>query len=114
MRIFLQFKSSTFSPAQTDVRKKFLSFIKKTFETSLSNVFKEIFSEKKFRPYVFSPFFGRKFKEGILGPELSFIFSSGNYEIISNFWNGILELKKKREDYIAIGENLYYLENTNL
>lgn len=114
MKILLEFKSSTISPDRTDVRKKFLSFIKKTFEASHSNVFKKIFSEKKFRPYVFSPFFGRKFKEGIVGPELSFIFSSGNNEIISYFWNGILELKKKKDDFIAISENLYYLENINL
>lgn len=114
MRIFLQFKSSTINPYQTDLRKKFLSFIKKIFEASLSNVYKEIFSEKKFRPYVFSPFFGRKFKEGVLGPEISFIFCTGSYDILSHFWNGLLELKRKKEDYIKIGESIYNLEYINL
>lgn len=91
-----------------------MSFIKKTFEKSLSNKFERIFPEKKTKPYVFSPFFGRKFKEGTIGPEISFIFSSGDFDIISYFWNGILELKKEKEDYIKIGENLYFLENINL
>lgn len=114
MRIFFHFKSSSLSIDNANIRKKFLSFIKKAFESSSSDIFCSIFKEKKFKPYVFSPFFGRKFKEGVVGPEISFIFCTGSYDILSHFWNGLLELKRKKEDYIKIGESIYNLEYINL
>jgi len=96
------------------VRERFISFLKKAFQSASEERYKNLFSAKKVRPYVYAPFFGSEFEKSRIGPDLSFIFSSGDYEIISTFWNGIIILKERRSDYIEINGKKFILKNINL
>jgi len=91
----------------------FISLIKKTFQNSDEKIYDKLFINKKTKPYVFSPYLGRNFKEKI-GPNISIIFSSGDYEIISSFWNGILALKNKGEDFISINGRKFFLKDIKI
>lgn len=110
MRISIHFKSEKEVSFPQNIRNFFISFIKKTFENSDPILYRTLFEDKKVKPYVFSPFFGEEFDKGKIGKNISFIFSSGDFEIISKFWNGLLSLKEKKLDFLEInGErfNLY-------
>ena len=109
MRFKIIFEGSCSIQNVDEIRKSFISFLKKTFERASEEKFNYLFSSKKLKPYVYSPFFGEKFNEDRIGPQISFIFSSGDNEIISLFWNGILQLKKEGQDDIILGGERFVL-----
>jgi CRISPR-associated endoribonuclease Cas6 len=113
MRFKLYFKGETCDYTD-EIRRKFISFIKKVFKNHSEAIYHLIFSSKKVRPYVYSPFFGKDFEEKKIGPEISFIFSSGDYQITSSFWNGLLTLKEKKAHYLKINEKKFILNNIQL
>ncbi len=110
---FISDKKIQFSK-DINIRSVFISFIKKTFENENKLLYNSLFSIKKARPYVFSPYFGEGFKEKEIGKEISFIFSSGDFSIFSAFWNGLLALKEKGLDYIKIKENKFSVQDITL
>jgi len=114
MRFKLIFEGEKVSFQKEEIRKNFISFLKKTFEKASKEKYNLLFSSKRLKPYVYSPFFGKKFEENIIGPQLSFIFSSGDNEIISIFWNGILQLKKEKEDNIILNGKKFFLQDIKL
>ena len=82
-----------------DYRRAFLSFIKKAF--SQTPYMEDIFQEKKAREFVFSAFLGKGMKADgeklEVSPPFELYFSSGAPFIVSAFYNGVMELKKKGE-----------------
>lgn len=101
MRIKVCFESQSKLKLVKDYRRLFLSFLKKVFETV---GFLKIFETKKYRPYTFSVWLGKNFKidEKVhTDTKISLLFSSGEPEIITHFYNGVLRLKKDR--YKPIG-----------
>ncbi|MCM8786413.1 MAG: CRISPR-associated endoribonuclease Cas6 [Candidatus Omnitrophica bacterium] len=111
MRILLNFTSQTERDLTKNIRSSFISFIKKTFEVSNQSFYKSLFEFKKSKPYVFSPYFGEEFEKGKIGKAISIIFSSGDFSVISYFWNGLLALKENKNDFIRIEKNDFHLEN---
>jgi len=114
MRFKLIFEGEKIYFKNEDIRSNFISFLKKTFQKSSEEKYNSLFTTKKLKPYVFSPFLGEKFKENIIGPQISFIFSSGDNEIITIFWNGILQLKKEKQDNIILNNKKFYLKDIKL
>ena len=104
MQIKVFFESQSKLNLVKDYRRYFLSFLKKTFEKV---GFLKIFEIKEYRPYTFSVWLGENFKideEVSTDTKISLLFSSGDLEIITHFYNGVLRLKKER--YKLIGELL--------
>ncbi|MCM8806527.1 MAG: CRISPR-associated endoribonuclease Cas6 [Candidatus Omnitrophica bacterium] len=114
MRFLVKFLSEKEVLLPLNIRSFFISFIKKTFESEDKNFYRILFENKKAKPYVFSPFFGKEFEKGKVGKDISFIFSSGDFKVISNFWNGLIILKKKKEDFIEIKNEKFYLRDIKL
>ncbi|MGC9031752.1 MAG: hypothetical protein ACP5H7_03260, partial [Minisyncoccia bacterium] len=114
MRFHIQFFSEKEVQIPKNIRNFFISFIKKIFERSDKILYHSLFNSKRAKPYVFSPYLGRKFEEKIADRNVSFIFSSGDYSIISNFWNGLLTLKKEKEDYIGINGEKFYVSSIKI
>lgn len=115
MRFSLIFKGSSIEIEKNkDIRKYLISFLKKIFSSASQSKYEELFSTKKTKPYVYSPFLGSKWDKGILGPDISIIFSSGDISIISYFWNGILSLQKDRKTFIEIEGEKFILDNIKL
>jgi len=96
MRIKVIFESKKNFSLNKDYRRYFISFLKRVFEeTNL----KEIYQRKEYRPFTFSAWLGENFKieeEIIIGKNLSFLFSSGDPVIITNFYNGVMKLKREK------------------
>ncbi|MFZ8803154.1 MAG: hypothetical protein ACO2PO_09250, partial [Candidatus Calescibacterium sp.] len=91
-KLYFEGRESCYDDGKT--RERFISFLKKTFEHSDFEYYKALYTKKSWKPYVFSPFFGKDFaKYGKIGPRISMIFSSGDKEALINFWNGIFKLK---------------------
>lgn len=110
MRIKIDFEIRN-SPLKfkRDYRRYFISFIKKVYSHS---ILKRIHLKKEYRPYTFSVWFGKNWEmdENHIQVEknLSLIFSSGDPEVITNFYNGAIELKKKDEPSLSFkGASLY-------
>ncbi|MCM8830435.1 MAG: hypothetical protein NC824_05500, partial [Candidatus Omnitrophica bacterium] len=115
MRFFLTFKGSSIKIEKNkDIRKHFISFLKKIFSAASKSKYEELFGTKKTKPYVFSPFLGSEWDKGILGPHISIIFSSGDISVISHFWNGILELQQSDNSYVEIKKEKFILENIKI
>ncbi|MEN3045123.1 MAG: hypothetical protein ABDH37_07930 [Candidatus Hydrothermales bacterium] len=84
-----------------DYRRYFISFIKGVF--TKSKKFEEIYSVKKLKPFTFSVFLGNEFemiddvedKKLIVNSPFNLIFSTGDMEIFSYFYNGVLQIKKE-------------------
>jgi len=110
MRFKLFFKGEL-CPHSDKIRKSFISFIKKVFKSASEEKYNALFSSKKVKPYCYSPFLGESLEENIIGPNISFIFSSGDYEIISSFWNGIIILSKEKNDHLEINGKRFNLSN---
>lgn len=87
---------------EKEYRKYFISFIKNVF--TQTNLFTEIYSDKKVRPFTFSVFLGNDFeildRDIKIKSPIDLIFSTGDYFIFTNFYNGVLELKKKKQGII--------------
>jgi len=101
MRIKVLLESENDLTFPKDYRRYFMSFLKKAFEKA--GFLDEIFGEKKYRPYVFSVWFGENFKidEKVrAGNKISFFFSSGDPLVITNFYDGVLKLKDERHKLI--------------
>lgn len=90
-----------------DYRRNFISLIKRVF--SKTEVENKLLNKKEYKPYVFSVWLGKDFeiddKKIQTSNLLSFIFSSGDPVIITNFYNGILTLK---------GQNVSISKDVNL
>ncbi|MFN4226541.1 MAG: CRISPR-associated endoribonuclease Cas6 [Candidatus Ratteibacteria bacterium] len=114
MRILLNFTSQTETDLKENTRSSIISFIKKTFETSNRPFYNSLFEFKKTKPYVFSPYFGEEFEKKKIGKTISIIFSSGDFSVISYFWNGLLTLKENRNDFITINGHRFQLDNVSL
>ena len=114
MRFKLIFEGEKIDYKNEEIRSNFISFLKKTFQKSSEEKYNSLFTSKKLKPYVYSPFLGEEFKENIIGPQISFIFSSGDNEIITIFWNGILRLKKEKQDDIILNGKRFYLKDIKL
>ncbi|MEM2742264.1 MAG: CRISPR-associated endoribonuclease Cas6 [candidate division WOR-3 bacterium] len=114
MRLLIKFTSGHKTPINHELRKPFISFLKKVFEKSDENYFNELFNSKKAKPYCFSPYFGKDFAEKYIGKNISLIFSTGNPDILIHFWNGILALKEDNSDYLSINGIKFYLRNLTL
>ncbi|MEM4592763.1 MAG: CRISPR-associated endoribonuclease Cas6 [Sulfolobales archaeon] len=114
MRLVIKFSASTEVIGVKDFRGAFISFFKKVFEKADDKVYHYLFKQKTHKPYAFSPYLGPKVDQGILGPQISIIFTSGDFSIISNLWNGILLLKKEKEDYITLGTQKFYLKSVKV
>jgi CRISPR-associated endoribonuclease Cas6 len=111
MQIEVFFESQSKLNLPKDYRRYFLSFLKKAFEKV---GFLKIFEMKKYRPYTFSVWLGENFKideEVYTDTKISLLFSSGDPVIITNFYNGVIRLKKER--YKPIGE-LLEIKDVNL
>lgn len=111
MRILVNFISQTPVDISDKLRSSFISFIKKTFEASNETFYNSLFRFKKAKPYIFSPYFGEEFEKGRVGKRISIIFSSGDFSVISFFWNGLLVLKERKDDFIKINGKEFKLEN---
>lgn len=92
----------------------FLSFIKKTFQCYSSQLFESLFSSKKTKPYVFSVWLGKNFKEKKISNEVNLIFSTGDFKIFAAFWNGLLKLKQLEEDYLSINSTKFGISQISL
>lgn len=117
MRIKLKFISSQQISLPLDdnsLRNYFISFIKKTFECNSVEFYESIFNKKQFKPYVFSIWYGSEFKLKRVGPQISFIFSSGDPTVIMRFWNGLLSLKEKNKSYICFNSTKFDLDGIEL
>ncbi len=104
MRIKVLLESKNNLTLPKDYRRYFISFLKKVFEKA---GLYEIYEIKKYRPYTFSVWLGENFmidKEVYTDTKISLLFSSGDPVIITNFYNGVLKLKK--EKYKPIGEDV--------
>jgi CRISPR-associated endoribonuclease Cas6 len=104
VRIKILFEGKEIFNFKKDYRRYFISFLKSVFEKA--NLL-EIYEKKEYKPYVFSVYLGKEFKideEIQAGKEMSLLFSSGDPVIITNFYNGVIKLKK--EDKKIVGENL--------
>uniref|UniRef100_A0A7V6CD73 CRISPR-associated endoribonuclease Cas6 n=1 Tax=Thermodesulfobacterium geofontis TaxID=1295609 RepID=A0A7V6CD73_9BACT len=104
MRIKVIFESEKIFSLNKDYRRYFISFLKKVFEEA--NL-KEIYQRKEYKPFTFSVWLGKNFKideELNVSKEISFLFSSGDPVIITNFYNGVIKLKK--ENFKIIREKL--------
>jgi len=97
MRIKVLFEGTEVQTIDKDYRSYFISFLKMVFERS--NLYHEVFSKKKYRPYAFSPYLGEDFRieedKIQIGKNLSILFASGDPVIITNFYNGVLKLKNE-------------------
>jgi len=113
MRIKILFEGEEVFNLRKDYRSYFISFLKTVFEKT--KLLKEIFNKKEYKPYVFSAYLGKNFKidkeEIYIGKELSFLFSSGDPLIITNFYNGVLKLK---EENLKIGNKNIKIKNIEL
>lgn len=106
LKITIGDESSSFIKISRDYRRYFVAFTKSAFEKS--GIFSELYQKKELKPFTFSVFLGKNFtpvdeekgKDIIIKPPFYFLFSSGNSHIFSNFYNGILEMKKRREGVI--------------
>jgi CRISPR-associated endoribonuclease Cas6 len=114
MRFKLIFEGEKTDFKNEDLRRNFISFLKKTFQKSSEEKYNSLFASKKLKPYVYSPFLGDEFKDNLIGPQISFIFSSGDNEIISIFWNGILQLKKEKKDNLILCNKKFFLKDIKL
>ncbi|MEM3467628.1 MAG: CRISPR-associated endoribonuclease Cas6 [archaeon] len=84
-----------------DYRRYFISFIKSVFERS--GKYQELYFYKKLKPFTFSVFLGDKFEiieenkndKIIVNSPFNLIFSTGDLEIFSFFYNGLLDMKKE-------------------
>ncbi|MFN3921895.1 MAG: CRISPR-associated endoribonuclease Cas6 [Caldimicrobium sp.] len=114
MRLLLTFKSQRSVNIPQNLRKSFISFIKKTFEAANSEFYNTLFSEKRAKPYVFSSYLGEEFQKRKIGEKISVIFSSGDFSVFSYFWNGILALKENKNDFIKINDSNFQLLNVLL
>ena len=97
-----------------DIRRYFISFIKKAFYNYDPNIFHFLFNYKRSKPYVFSPYLGKKFSQGKIDKKISLIFSTGDFSLFSSFWNSLLKLKEKGIDYIQIENLKFNLDNIRL
>ncbi|MCS7180282.1 MAG: CRISPR-associated endoribonuclease Cas6 [bacterium] len=114
MRVLINFSSKNEIKSFYNLRSCFISFIKKTFEVSNHLLYNILFEKKKAKPYVFSPYFGEEFKKEKIGKNISMIFSTGDFSIISYFWNGLLYLKEKKLDFIEINGEKFFIKNVKL
>ena len=95
MKIKIIFESEKKLNLPKDYRRYFISFLKKVFEKV--NL-EKIYQRKEYRPYTFSVWLGENFKideELHTDTKISFLFSSGDPVVITNFYNGIIKLKKE-------------------
>jgi len=84
-----------------DYRRFLISFIKSVF--AQSGKYEALYSKKNLKPFTFSVFLGERFtipeeadKEKItVSSPFHLIFSTGDLEIFSSFYNGLLDMKKK-------------------
>ncbi len=76
-------------------RRIFISLFKKVFEKQ--KIYPDIYGSKKIKPFTFSVWLGKDLDVYDLKPEqkepLNFIFSTGDYNLFANFYNGVLSLK---------------------
>lgn len=85
----------------SDYRRYFISFFKSIFTEA--GKFENLYSSKVFKPFVFSVYLGKNFKilkdKGMdkIQLDLPFhvIFSTGDIQIFTDFYNGVLEYKRK-------------------
>lgn len=110
---FISEKQKILSSSQT-LRNNFISFLKKTFQSSSYIFYNKLFNKKQFKPYVFSVWYGKNFNERKVGPQIKFIFSSGDCETITHFWNGLLVIKNLNEDYFSANSIKFSLKNINI
>ncbi|AEH23307.1 CRISPR-associated protein Cas6 [Thermodesulfobacterium geofontis OPF15] len=111
MKIKIIFESKEKLSLDKDYRCHFISFLKKVFEKA--NL-ERIYQRKEYRPYTFSVWLGETFKidEKLhTDTKISFLFSSGDPVVITNFYNGVLKLKNER--FKIIGEN-FEIKDINL
>jgi len=95
LKIKIIFESEKKLNLPKDYRRYFISFLKKVFEKV--NL-EKIYQRKEYRPYTFSVWLGENFKideELHTDTKISFLFSSGDPVVITNFYNGIIKLKKE-------------------
>jgi len=95
MRIKVVFTTDNNLVLPRDWRRYFISLLKSVFVENYSKVY----TRKEYRPFVFSVWFGKDFKiddEVFAGREISFVFSSGDPVVITNFYNGVVKLKNKK------------------
>jgi CRISPR-associated endoribonuclease Cas6 len=102
-----------------DYRRYFISFIKKVFKST--NLFKEIYNEKTYKPFVFSTYFENNFKIENSNKTInasnrvSFLFSSGDPVIITNFYNGLITLKNTlKNQFLSIGNLSLQIKSVKL
>ncbi|MEO0290630.1 MAG: CRISPR-associated endoribonuclease Cas6 [candidate division WOR-3 bacterium] len=102
-----------------DYRRYFISFIKKVFEKS--GKFDEFYSSKRLKPFAFSVFLGNQFElieesedEKIkVNPPFNMIFSTGDFEIFSIFYNGLLDIKKENSG-ITLKNKIFQIKDISL
>lgn len=110
MRWHLLFKGPGGLDIPPNIRSFFISFLKKVFSEASENLYESLFSAKKVKPYVFSPFFGEEFiAKKKIGKNVSLIFSTGDYFISSLFWNGLANLERKEGNVVLNLGNTQYL-----
>lgn len=80
---------------KSDYRRYFISFVKMAF----SDNFDKIYSGKSVKPFTFSVFLGKNFKtekdKVRISLPVKFIFSTGDFEIFAQFYNGVMKMKKE-------------------
>lgn len=74
MRIYVKLVSTEQVSLPDNVRSYFISFLKKLFEEYDKSLYYFLFNSKRTKPYVFSPYFGRNFKERRVSKQMSFTF----------------------------------------
>lgn len=84
-----------------DYRRYFISFIKSVFGEVKK--YEELYSQKKVKPFVFASYLGKNFKvlenekqkELQVSLPINIVFSTGDLETFSHFYNGLISLRTK-------------------
>jgi|GEM_PF-366320 CRISPR-associated endoribonuclease Cas6 len=94
-----------------DYRRYFISFVKMSFEDN----FDKIYSKKIVKPFTFSVFLGKNFKkekeEMIISPPVNLIFSTGDFEIFTQFFNGVMKMKEENKGIKIGGGKILRIKN---
>jgi CRISPR-associated endoribonuclease Cas6 len=114
VRIKVELRKEEGTALPKDHRNYFLSFLKRVFSEGGS--FDNLYLRKKTKPFVFSFWLGKDFEvdeEIKISDEISMLFSTGDFSILTSFYNGIINMKKQNVN-ISLGELKLKIERVSI
>lgn len=99
-----------------EYRQYFISFLKNIFAST--KIYKNLYSQKVVKPFTFSVFLGKDLipleeKKIKISLPIEFLFSTGDSEIFSYFYNGVLDFKRE-ERMLNISHNFLKIKKIQL